>query len=158
MNHEIHDSRRNGFTLLEMMIALAITMLLAVAGIGFYRNFSKSVELDATARNMIADLRNARVKAMGGEDQMKWGIRFRNGTPDDDYQLFSTPTNYASASTSIKDTTILKGGIAFTSPSSGNNTDVIFDRVYGSTTPATVSIASENNSKTITITALGTIY
>lgn len=146
-----------GFSLLELLLVIAILAILATLGFGFFRGFTKNVELDSTAKTIVSDLRDARGKAMSGEDSRKWGIRFINAS-DDYYEFFSTPTDYSDASKSVKNTAYLARGVSFSSPSEGQNSDVIFGKITGTSTAAAIIIVSESRSKTINITASGNIY
>ncbi len=146
-----------GFSLLEALLVIAIIAVLSVTGIGYYRNYVKSVELDSLAAAMVADLKTARSKAMSGEESLKWGARFINGA-DDYYELFSTPINYQNASTSVKSATYLSGGVVFTNPPSASSTDVIFNKITGTATATSITISFEENSKTINIGSNGNIY
>lgn len=142
---------------MEMLLVIAILAILGTIGLGSYRNFAKTVELDSTFSAIIADSRTARAKAMAGENDLKWGGHFVNGASDY-YEIFSTPTDYSSPSKTIKDTFYLGGGIVFTAPTEGLTTDVIFTKVTGTTTAATITISSEGRSKTVNFTAAGNIY
>ena len=147
-----------GFTILELLIVIAIIAVIAVAGAGSYRNFGKSVELSSTAQVIAADLRQVQAKAMVADGGVKWGARFVNGTPDDYYELFSTPTNYADASKAVNATTTLSKGTAFSDPAEGSTKDIIFNKISGTTTAATVVVVSEGSFATTTIPSIGTIY
>ncbi len=149
----------SGFSLLEVLIVIAILSVLAVAGAGFYRSFIKSAEIGLVAKNIISDLKDARAKSMAGENGLKWGVHFINGN-EDYYEIFSTPADYSSASTTIDETDYLPGAIYFTSPANLSSSTVIFGKINGTTT-ATTTIgisSSEEEVKTITITPIGTIY
>jgi putative salt-induced outer membrane protein YdiY len=52
----------------------------------------------------------------------------------------------------------LPGTVSFTTPSSGNNLDVVFSAISGNTTATSLTIASPNGSKTINVTASGAVY
>ncbi len=144
---------------MEVLIVIAILSVLAVAGAGFYRSFIKSAEIGLVAKNIISDLKDARAKSMAGENGLKWGVHFINGN-EDYYEIFSTPADYSSASTTIDETDYLPGVIYFTSPANLSSSTVIFGKINGTTT-ATTTIgisSSEEEVKTITITPIGTIY
>lgn len=147
----------SGFTLLELLIVMGILAILSTIGTGFYRNFSKGVEIGTANKNIVSELRNARSKSMQGENDLKWGIHFVNGT-EDYFELFSTPTDYSSISKTVVETTVLPGTVKFKTPTEGISTDIIFDKIYGSTTPAVIEITTEGAVATTTITALGNIY
>ena len=150
-----YGKHSKGFTLIEVLLVIAILSVVGALGAGFYRNFSKGVTLHATTKNVIFDLRNARSKAMIGEDGVRWGIHFVNGSSDY-YELFSTLTDYAEGL--VKTTVVFQGGILFTSPSEGESFDVLFERISGVSTPETVVVESEDDNRTITITTIGNVY
>lgn len=144
-----------GFSLLEVLIVVAIMSILLVGGNGFYRGFSKSVELTSTSQMISADLRRMQSKAMVGDSGYKWGVRFvKNASGSDYYLLFSTDgTNSTTTAT-----TTLSSGISFSDPASGYK-DVIFNKISGTLAAATTtSVTLEGIVSTTTISALGTIY
>ena len=152
----IRNSPR-GMSLLEVLIVIAIVAVIAAAGAGMYRSFGKNVELTSIAQTISADLRHMQGKAMTGEGGLKWGARFWNST-DDYYELFSTPTTYSDGSRIVNATTTLSKGITFASPTEGDFTDVIFNKISGTTTATTVIISSEGATQTVTISGVGAIY
>jgi hypothetical protein len=95
--------------------------------------------------------------ASAGNGRFNWGIRFFNTSPNY-YELFSTPTNYADAGKVTLSLVYLPGTVSFTTPSSGNNLDVVFSAISGNTTATSLTIASPNGSKTINVTASGAVY
>ena len=145
--------------MLELLIVLAIIVSIAAAGSGMYRNFGKSVELSSTSQVISADLRQMQAKAMAGEGGFKWGGHFVNATPDDYYVLFSTSgATYADGTTVSVATTTLSKTIAFSDPSDSTFKDIIFNKISGTTTTATISITSEGLTQTVNVSSVGTIY
>lgn len=147
--------KSQGFSLLEVLIVIGIIAILSVIGTGYYRGFFKNVELDLSAKTIISDLRQARAKAMAGEDGLKWGIHFINGASDS-YELFSTAADYAAGA--VKTTTFLQGTVIFTNPAEAAVLDIIFEKITGTTAASAVTISSEGDTKTITITSQGNVY
>jgi len=153
MKNESKDNA--GFTLLELMLVFAVLVLLASIGTGSYFSYLKSTELDAGAKEIGQALKSARDKAMTGQSDKNWGVRFANGTSDF-YEIFST-ANLAYES-SVAETGYLKSGISFQNPTEGNNLDVIFTKISATTTAATTTISSSfGGSKDVTVTAVGRI-
>ena len=146
-----------GFSLLELLMVITIFIILSVVGSASYRNYNKSVELGAFSQAMSGNMRYVRSKAMIGEGGFKWGVHFVNST-NDYYELFSTPTTYVDAGKVITETDYLPKSITFSDPTEGNTKDVIFDKISGNSTTASVSIVSESVTQTINITSIGTVY
>lgn len=153
-----YSTIRRGFTLIELLLVIAIVSVISVAGVAAYRNFGKSVEMSSAMQVITADLRQMQSKAMAGEDGAKWGAHFVNNGADQYYQLFSTLTAYGGPSMVLQSTTTLSGGVVFSDPAPGFNKDVLFERITGMTTDATVSITSENITQSVTVKAIGSIY
>ncbi len=146
-----------GFTLLELLMVISILAVITAIGSGYYRNYARNIEFDAAAKTMMFALKKAQAKAMAGEGTMKWGIHAVNGA-EDYYEIFSTPTNYADSSKTISETTYVSSLLAFSDPSEGNSTDIIFDKINGAASAASVVFSFEGSTKTITVTAAGNIY
>ena len=146
-----------GFSLLEILMVVAILAILGVSGVGYYRNFAKNVESKNFSQALVSDLKYARSFSTSGENSLKWGVHAVNGTSDY-YEIFSTPTNYADASKSVTSTTTLPQGVSWVSPAESASKDIIFTRISGTTTADTLIINSESGNTTVTVTSLGVVY
>ncbi|QQG52601.1 MAG: type II secretion system protein [Candidatus Falkowbacteria bacterium] len=145
-----------GFTLLELLLVMAILVTVALASREVYNGFAMGKNIDAVSKTVIFDLRTARSNAMSGQESNNWGIHFVNGASDY-YEFFSSPGTYAHASTTVKTTTYLSGGLSFGTPSEGNNLDIIFTSLSGTSSSATVNITSSQDQKNITVNAEGLV-
>ncbi|MFA5997419.1 MAG: prepilin-type N-terminal cleavage/methylation domain-containing protein [Candidatus Paceibacterota bacterium] len=160
-------ARNRAFSLLELLIVIAIMGVIAAAGAGFYNGMVKNVEIQSAGKALASDLRSMRSKAMMGalDDNglsVKWGARVVNeglGSPQY-YVLYSTPTVYADANKLNVSTTTLPMGIKFDNPIDGAQFDIIFSRISGTTTSAqTITISSaQGTSQSVSVSTLGTIY
>ncbi|MEK9154844.1 MAG: type II secretion system protein [Patescibacteria group bacterium] len=147
---------QKGFSLLELLLVVGILSIISLVAFGAYRDFVKNSGLDSIAKGIIFDLKGARAKAMTAENNLKWGAHFINST-DDYYEIFSTPTDYSSASTTIDSTVYLGGNISFSEPAVSST--IIFAKIKGTiSATTTITVISESNSKTITVTPIGNIY
>lgn len=124
---------------------------------GYYRGFAVNLELDSSTKTLVADLREARARAMRGEETKRWGIHAVNGATDY-YELFSTPTNYADVGKVVVATTTLPSTVFFSSPIESSSTDVVFERITGTAGASSLILIAEGKSLTTTISALGAIY
>ncbi len=158
MSFKIHVSRftSKGFSLLELMLVVGILAILGTAGFGMYHNFVKNVELSSMAQTIRTDLKTARSKAQAGTENYRWGIHFVNST-NDYYEIFSTPTNYADGATEVRDTVYLRGGVTFSNPTEGNTTDVVFVKISGTTTVATIAVTFSGQTETINVGVSGSV-
>ncbi len=149
-----------GMSLLEVLLVTAILAILGVMGFASYRNYVKQAQGTHTAKQIIFALKDARTRAVGGDDVYKWGIHFVNGASGADYyEVFETPTDYSSGSKVIKETVYLPDTVIFTDPASSATKDIIFNRIAGTiTTDTTVTISQENVTMVITVNTAGNVY
>lgn len=129
-----------GFTLIELIITIGITAILASVGfINLYGYFQRK-NLDLAGQEVTAVLRNAQNNSISQEGGNRWGVHFENTTSSADsdfYELFSG-ANY-STSTVIQKVP-LGSGINFSSPPAGDSVNVFFAPATGSTTSTVISI------------------
>ncbi len=145
-----------GFSLIEVLLVVAIMGILAALGTSSYFGYLKNVEIDSVSREIVSVLREAQGRAMAGDSGKKWGVHFVNGD-DDYYELFSTATDYSGGTAGAA--TYLRPGVEFVVPSPGGSLDVIFSRISGTTAAtSTVVISSAGGTATTTVTAIGNIY
>ncbi len=147
-NNLKHYRGCSGFTLIELLFVLGIFTLLIVASIPSYHAIKENVALKNSSNEIIRALRKAQndsVIAMGGTGH---GVHFASagytifegndwatGKPVNEYQLVA--------------------GIKIIS---GENSDVIFDRLTGKTSCKTIEIGlSDENKKIIAIDETGRI-
>jgi len=144
----------SGITLLEILLVVAVLAVFGAIGVSYYRNFSKSIELDSAAQTLSFSMKEARTKAMGGDSGLKWGIHLVNG-PQDYYEIFSANDTYASSTVASR--VYLPSSVSFITPSESTTIDVIFSNIAATTTAQTITLSSNGQVKSLYVTAQGTI-
>lgn len=148
-----------GFTILELLISLTVLVILATGAALQLVNFQRNAAIESAAKDMVSSLRLAHDRAMLGKDGNAdgagdpWGIRFANSASDA-YETFYGAIYNAGT---VKETVYLPPPAAFSAPAEANNTDIIFTKLTGTTTAATITITDGTQSKTITVDASGRI-
>ncbi len=131
---EIPDSRffssrsaRKAFTLLETLIVIGITGILAGVGVSSYINQQKAKLLDSTAQEIVGYLRYAQQKSMAQEEGKQWGVHFENSASGNDFYALYSGASY----TSPAETRYLPKELEFQLPSSGNSVNMSFEKLTG---------------------------
>ncbi len=146
-----------GFTLLEVLIVVALTVIIGLGGFLSLSGFRQEQDLNLTAKSMVGFLRDVQSKAANQESATEWGVRFDNpASGRDAYMLFSGPA-FIAASTTVS----LPASVEFSDPASGSSKDTVFAKITGlpdSAASVTIRLISNTSStKTITINAQGAI-
>ena len=154
--------KKSGFTLIEILLVMAIVSIVSAVTIGSYRSLVKKTEVDLTANNIIFNLKRTKANALSGVDNMRWGIHFVNSpTNVDYYEIFSTPTDFADPGVSVEDAVYLPVTVYFTDPSDvAGSKDIIFEKIRGTlSADGSIAISSVDNfSRSITINQIGNIH
>lgn len=145
--------KKSGFTLIEMLLVLAITVILATVGLLSLSGVRQRQSLDLAGKSLIAFLRDAQQKSISQESGNAWCVRLDNVEPGrDSYYLYPSTCSGTPATV-----VALPSSVEFSTPTQ----DVTFSKVTGlPVSPATITIRLVGNpsvTKTITINAQGTI-
>lgn len=176
MNRQITICQ-NGFTLMELVLVIAILGIIAGLGIGNYANFLRQGSLDSAANEIVAKLREAQTKAQASGDGTGWGVYF-DTTNKDRYILFKgncstttsascyqnsdcSPQTCANSSQSVE-TNFLNSSVEVYSATFGSGNYVPFDRPTGKPTSGmngsvVIQLKGGSQQKTINVSALGKI-
>lgn len=137
-------SGQKGFSLLEVVIAMAIFLLLLGATLAVLASFRSRGEIDRASSGTVSLLRLARERTVAGQNNIQWGVHVRSGALD----LFS-----GAAFTSAVETFTFPRGVTATAALSGGGFDVVFKRIDGTTaTNGTITLATSlGETRTVTI-------
>jgi type II secretory pathway pseudopilin PulG len=153
---------QKAFTLMELLIVIGITIVLAGVGISTYVNQQRAKLLDMAAQEVVGYLRYAQQKSMAQESGNQWGIRFKNPADEDDFYALSLYDDTDNSYISTEETRYLSSGIEYESPTVGNYIDVSFSKLTGTNATSTaqsITIKSTvtNSTSTISISSQGLI-
>jgi len=136
------DKNKNGFTLIEILITIAIFAIILGITIVAVRSFSDTVNLDNAGKIIGTNIKLAKMRSVGALNDTNYGVRFEGDKitvfAGDTFDV-SDPTNKVvnlSDNVKISDISLAGGGI-----------DLVFNRLTGTTNNAgTIEIELVNNS------------
>lgn len=121
---------RQGFTLVELLVVVAVLLLIAGAAIPIYGNLQVSSQLQESSAQLIATLRTAHVQSVARLNNANHGVYFEINPGADHYILYQG-TSYAARDASYDRTTTLDEGITLAASLTGSSTDVNFSLGIG---------------------------
>ena len=143
--------KNDGFTLVELLVTMAIVAILAAVSFSNYAGFKNKQSIEAEVPKLTAVVREAMELSKSQADGDQWGVHFANptGTSNDFYEIWKG-SSYASSSVTKKIN--LSANVGFTNPADGATKDVIFAKATGlPAASATVVIQSLSGGGTGTI-------
>ena len=121
-------NNKNGFTLVELLVVIALTATLATFFFFNLSGYNVSNSLQRVGESVAAALRSTRQKSLSQENGLRWGMHFSNSSTGQTYTIFGGQ-NFASST--FKNAYTLRSGILFGNPPASSSLDVIFDPITG---------------------------
>lgn len=136
-----------GFTLIELILVIAIISFIALLSSPFYSRFLLQNAVGNTVDELIGSLRKAQIYSMAGKQGSAWSVNFSS----------NTITLYKGTSFAGRDTAFDEKFSINPNVSVSGMTDISYAKATGLPTPtsATITISSGNNSKTVTLNSQG---
>ena len=147
---------RFGFTLIEVLISIAIISLLGTTALFSLSGYRQRQVLESSSRSIAAILRDTNKKAVNQDQGKEWGVHFERALSGRDfYAIFNGPVYL----TPIQ-LVYLPSALRFLDPISGSK-EIIFEKLTGLPSAATtVTVALNGNIsilQTITVDNIGKV-
>lgn len=148
--------KSKGFTLVEIVVSIAITILISLIVISTFASFNNQQVLKKETDAALSVLEKARSLTLSSKDSTQYGVRFQSNS-----FIFFNGASFSSSSPS-NEITVLDNKVRIADINlSSNGVDVVFDRLKGSTsqngTITFLETADSSKTKTITIYQTGLI-
>lgn len=141
-----------GFTIIELLIVIGITAILAAGAAPIYSGLQVSTQLNESSAQISQDLRLAREQSHAGLNGVAHGVKF--GTSQ--YTVFQGPS-YATRTSGYDRVNTFSGALSISTTFAGN--EILF--AAGTGTPSadgTVTVVHEvSGTRLITVTSSGAV-
>lgn len=123
---------RKGFTLIEMLVVVAITVAIATAGFLGLAGYRNKQALESGLNELRAAVEGAKRRSVTQEEGSRWGVRFTNATSGvSSYALFKGSSYSVSG---LDRTYSFREPVGFGNPSASSTYDVTFTPLTGALT------------------------
>jgi type IV fimbrial biogenesis protein FimU len=137
-----------GFTLLEILISMAILGIILVIMVSTFKLFANHQAINKDAENVIEALQEARALTLASQNASQYGVHFATST----VTIFTGATYNASTSTN-KSVPLSSSATVLTISLVGGGNDVVFQRLTGETAQnGTIIVSSSATPQTRTVT------
>ena len=140
---------RRGFTLIEVLLSVALIGLIAGIGAVVYQQLQNRNALDVAAVTMATQFRRAQVLSRAADVDTTWGVRVDAGS----ITLFQGAT-YVSRDTTFDEVSSISSSIT-----PNGFQEVVFAKFTGlPQTTGTLTLTGPYDSRTLTLNAQGTVF
>lgn len=142
-------SNQHGFSLLEMILSIAIITILSAISLPIYASYQTRTDAAVTTERVAELLRRAQVYARGMNLDSSWGVEIQSSSAT----LFKG-TTFATRTTTYDETLTLSSSIT---PS--GSSEIIFTKLTGTpaATGSVVLTGANNDARTISVNAIGLV-
>ncbi len=141
-------SHGHGFTLIELIVTIAMLTTLAGIAIPVYNTFFTSSELNLATEGVVRMLRRAQTYSRGSNFDSGWGVRVQVGSA----------TLYKGSSYATRDTSYDENILIASSMTPSGISEISFSKLTAQpNTTGTITFANQTETRTITVNAKGTV-
>lgn len=137
-----NNTNQKGFSLLELLIVIAILALILATVLPSFTNFRRSSLLNTETMNIVTLVNRARLLSVSAKNDTHYGIHFEAGK----VVLFDAAAAYSSTDPTNEVYNAPSGITISSIVVNGGGSDVLFDKITGET----------SNNATTTILVVGT--
>lgn len=139
----MNRSLLHGFTLLELLLVVAIIMILGTSSAIFYGRFLNQSNVNLATDQIAGQLRKAQMYSISGRENTTWGVRYAS----------NRITLFATASSAFDQSFDVSAAISVT-----NFTTVTFAKNTGipNVTP-TITVSGNGTTKQISVNSMGVV-
>lgn len=136
--------KNKGFSLIELLVVVAIFAILAVVSDSVYVNLKSSSNLKIATTSVVQAIRHAQINSQAVKEDSKWGIEILSN----EVIIFKNNYVYPGSLSLDLPKGIVPSGIS----------EIIFEKMSGSTTTTgTITLTNSSGVKNILINEKGTI-
>jgi type II secretion system protein H len=144
---------RKGFTLIELMIVIAIIGILSAVALFGWRGYQDNVNLRTAARDVVTDISACKQRAVS--EGVQYCMQFTDGSPN--YSI-NTSSCGAPTQTQAKNLTSFGSGLTISNTNFNSDQVSFLPRGTLTSTGTIVLTNSKNSTATITINITGRAY
>lgn len=143
-----YSDRSRGFTLLELLLTVALISVLAGFSLPVYRTLMTKNDLDIAAVTVAQTARRAQVLSQAVDGDTSWGLKVQSGSI-----VIFKGTSYAARDTAFDETFDVP-----TSITPSGTTEYIFSKFTGfPQVTGTATLTTSNDTRTVTINEKGMV-
>ncbi|MDO8493031.1 MAG: type II secretion system protein [bacterium] len=146
---------KKGFTLLEIILVLAIVLVIATVIVKSYSLFNSRVKVQGDAGKIASLLYKAKSDTISGRGGLQYGVHFESGKA-----VLFRGTSYSSGASTNQNLPLSPHVSIFAITLTGGGSEVVFQKLTGVTEqPGSIKIRSDSGiaSSTISISANGLV-
>lgn len=141
-------SNSAGFTLLELLLSVALISALAGLSLPVYRTLLSKNDLDIAAVSIAQSLRRAQALSQSVDGDTTWGVKTQSGSI-----VIFKGASYAARDTTYDEIFDVPTSIGF-----GGTSEIVFTKLTGlPQSTGTINLSSESDTKPVTINEKGMV-